>query len=219
MGGRQANTERRWRSPNQQRKKIPRKRSKALRGGGIQTAVKRDTVHQMEEVEIILGTDTGKDLQTVIDRNLRHQIEVENLHCLSDTGGDHHLLKDTEGNPPPWKERERNRLRKIDTGGSHQRDSETLLQRDTILRDTILRDTIDQNLLQRDTIGQNRLLTRGEQLIISKCVSSNSMFYQFTSPSIAKCSNIWKYVVCKYSNIAIFTNIANIQEQAKFSLS
>ena len=155
MGGRQANTERRWRSPNQQRKKIPRKRSKALRGGGIQTAVKRDTVHQMEEVEIILGTDTGKDLQTVIDRNLRHQIEVENLHCLSDTGGDHHLLKDTEGNPPPWKERERNRLlHQSDTGGNRPCKTETLLR--------------------RDTIGQNRLQRSGEQLIISKCVSLNS---------------------------------------------
>ena len=155
MVERRANTERRW-SPIQQRKRkeISKKRRKALRGGGIQTAVKRDTVHQMEEVEIILGTDTGKDLQKVIGRNLRHQIEVENLHPLSDTGGDHHLLKDTEGSPPPWKERERNRLHKSDTGGNRPCKTETLLR--------------------RDTIGQNRLRRRGEQLIISKCVSSNS---------------------------------------------
>jgi len=182
---------------------IPRKKRKASRG----VATQPDIIHQTgkartEDLEMILVTDTGKHLRRVPGRNLRHQTETENLHRQSDT--DRHLLKDTERSLHPWKERERNRLHKIDTEGSHQRDSETLLQRDTILR---------------DTVGQNRLLTRGEQLIISKCVSSNSMFYQFTSPSIAKCSNIWKYVVCKYSNIAIFTNIANIQEQAKFSLS
>ena len=142
-----------------------------MKGGGIQTAVETDTIHQMdkaevEEIEVILGTYTGKHLQKVTGRNLRHQIEVENLYRLNDTGGDHHLLKDTERNP--WRERERNRLRKSDTGESHhpcKTDSETLLR--------------------KDTIGQNRLLRRGEQLIISKCVSSNSLnllLYQSFSP-------------------------------------
>ena len=133
--------------------------------------MKTDTIHPMgkaevEEMEMILGTHTGKRLQKVTGRNLRHRIEVENLYRLNDTGGDHHLLKDTERNP--WRERERNRLRKSDTGGSHhpcKTDSETLLRKDTIV--------------------QNRLLRRGEQLIISKCVSSNSLnllLYQSFSP-------------------------------------
>ena len=152
MGGRRANTERRW-NPIQQRREteIPRLRRKALKGGGIQTAVETDTIHPMdkaevEEIEMILGTHTGKHLQKVTGRNLRHQIEVENLYRLTDTGGDHHLPNDTERNP--WRERERNRLRKSHTGESHRTDPETLLR--------------------RDTIGQNRLLRRGEQLIISK---------------------------------------------------
>ena len=119
-----------------------------MKGGGIQTAVETDTIHPMdkaevEEIEMILATDTGKRPQKVIGRNLRHRIEVENLYRLNDTGGDHHLLKDTERNP--WRERERNRLRKSDTGESHhpcKTDSETLLR--------------------KESIGQNRLLRRGE---------------------------------------------------------
>ena len=148
MGGPPANTEK---SLIQQRGMvILRKKIKALRRGDIQTAVNTDIIHPMakaevEEIEMILTTDTGEHLQKVIGKNLHHQIEIENLHRLSGTGRDHHLLKDTERNPHHWKDtEERNRLRKSDTGGNHlfRTDSKTLLQKD---------------------IGQNRLLGKGKQ--------------------------------------------------------
>ena len=157
MGGPPANTER---SLIQQREmlilRIKTKRE-------IQTAVNTDIIHPMakaevEEIEMILTTDTGEHLQKVIGKNLHHQIEIENLHRLSGTGRDHHLLKDTERNPHHWKDtEERNRLRKSDTGGNHlfRTDSETLLQKD---------------------IGQNRLLGKGKQSIIVKFLEFADFF-------------------------------------------